>query len=144
MNHEEKMRRCSDFFNVLAQALSSNYTVMGSCNKDVSAYLVPTGHEDEVSYYGKPENSFRVSDHWNWYSSLKKCSDQDEVQCHSIDIPRPRRRPEVGKASYPRKAAQVALYKDGRYQAVYGEVFDHKTKSWSWLDACVEDVAALV
>ena len=91
MNHEEKMRRCSDFFNVLAQALSSNYTVMGSCNKDVSAYLVPTGHEDEVSYYGKPENSFRVSDHWNWYSSLKKCSDQDEVQCHSIDIPRPRR-----------------------------------------------------
>ena len=141
MTKVEKYSACQQFFNQLTSLLEESYRRMDSCNNDISAYLVPNGTEEQVSYYGKPAKSFRISDHWNWYSSLKKCSKPNYIQCLSVDVPRAKKRLDVGKASKPIFAIQVSyIADDGKYHCIYGEKFDSKTKKWSWVESKPEDI----
>lgn len=146
MNKAEKMAKCTEFFNSLVSLLSETYTEMGSCNKDFSRYLVPKGTEHLVTYYGKPSQSFRISDHWNWYSSINKCCQPKMIQCFSHDMPWPRMRNKFSEeATKPRFGIQVSFYgKDGLYHCVYGERYDRKTKEWSWIETNPEDCLSLI
>ena len=82
---------CNNFIENLAQLLGDKYELIGSCNNDLSRYLIPAGTREQITYYGKPVNSFRVSDHWSWFSNLKKCSLRNYIQCYSRDMPFRRR-----------------------------------------------------
>lgn len=144
MTMKEKRDKCVVFFDALCDILSDQYEKLASCNKDISAYLCPNGTTDEVTYHSKPELSFRVSDHWNWYSNINKCSDPRYIQCYCAKLPWARRRPEEGKAGKPIMASCVCIFKDGEYHVVFGELFDRKTKSWSWVDNSPEQVSRLV
>lgn len=140
MNVEEKIEKCVNFYKELATKLKDKYEIVGSCNNDISSYLVPNGTSEDISYTGKPPFSFRVSDHWNWYSNLKKCPDEHYVQCYSVDCPWPKKRLKVGKASKPIWCAQVAFYgEDNKYHVIFGEKFDRKSKEWSWIEPTVDD-----
>ena len=128
--------KCRNFFNEVAELLSDEYQVVASCNRDLSAYLVPKGTKNEITYQSKPACSLRVSDHWNWYSNIKKCSQEDYIQCHSVDLPDPRKRNAPGKASNPIEATQVCLiYPDGKYHCVFGRFYDRKSQKWKWMTA---------
>ena len=130
-----KRRKCNQFFDELAGLLSSTYELVGSCNQDFSRYLVPNGTVPEITYHSKPAYSFRISDHWNWWANLKKCKDENYVQCRSLDMPWVGQRKAPGMASEPRKGFQVAFCdKDGIYHHVFGEKFDRQTRTWSWVE----------
>ena len=130
-SNQEKIEACKKFMAELETLLQSSHYVVGSCNKDISSYLIPNGSIEKLSYYGKPEKSFRFSDHWNWYSNLKKCSDPKMIQCHNIDLPWPFRRIRKGGASKPREHICVAYYgKDKKYHTVYGEKKDEHGLCW--------------
>ena len=135
---------CTHFFDELGGILNSNYKIVGSCNKDFSAYLVPVGTEGQISYTDKPENSFRISDHWNWYSNIKKCPDESYVQCNSLSVPKAENRIAPGKASNPISAIQVAFFCKGSYYAVYGEYYNFQAKTWEWLDMNAKKVAVIL
>jgi hypothetical protein len=142
----EEFQRCKSFFDELAFHLKRNYISVHSCNKDNSYYLVEIGTENQISYYGKPDKSFRVSDHWNWYSSVKRCTKLDEVQCWSIDIESPIARNFDGpnKSTRPRKICQVAYYtkEDGKYHVIYGNMWNPKTRRYKWIEADPKKVIA--
>lgn len=142
MNRIEKFDKCTNFFNELARALSDKYEVVGSCNNDASAYLIPNGTEKQITYYGKPDLSFRISDHWNWYANVRKCKNRKYVQCYSLDLPRPKRRLAKDKASKPISASQVAIIgPDGNYHHIYGEKWNGV--EWTWVENKVDDVIRL-
>lgn len=133
---------CTEFFTELADILKDKYEVVESCNADFSKYLVPKGTADQITYHSKPDKSFRISDHWNWYANIKKCSNPKYVQCLSVDLPWPKRRKEEGKASNLIWGIQVSVIgDDGKYHVVFGEKFDRKTQRYSWVSASAEDVA---
>ncbi len=141
--HPEKYQKCRDFFDRMAELLSETHEVMGSCNKDLSAYLVPIGTGDQVTYGSKPVDSFRVSDHWNWYANLKKNPDPTYIQCWSVDAPPPKKRPsgDFEKATMPRFIHQVAYFgEDGKYHHVYGDKCDPVTKERYWVESTPEEV----
>lgn len=145
MTIDEKKAKCTEFFEKLSEALKEDYVVMGSCNQDFSRYLVPIGTESQVSYMGKPENSFRISDHWNWFANVNKCPDEHYIQCLSVDLPWTRKRFAPGKPSRPVSGTQVAVFgADRKYHAVYGERYSRKTKTWDWVESTVEEVIAIV
>lgn len=132
----QKFIECRKFFDKVSKLLSDDYEVVSSCNKDLSAYLVPKGKNDQITYYSKPAASLRVSDHWSWYASLQKCSDEEYIQCHSADLPGPSHRLAPGKASLPVNAPQVCLiYPDGKYHCVFGRFFDSQSNKWKWMEA---------
>jgi len=140
MNNAQKTNqdfiKCRKFFDEVAKLLSDDYQVVASCNRDLSAYLVPKGTKKEITYQSKPACSLRVSDHWNWYSNIKKCPQEDYVQCHSVDLPAPQKRISPGKASNPIIATQVCLiYPDGKYHCVFGRFYDKKSNKWKWMTA---------
>ena len=136
----EQMAKCSDFMNRLADILKGKYELIGSCNKDMSQYLIPVGTRNQVTYYGKPELSFRVSDHWNWYSHKNKCRDLNYIQCNSLDVPEAyRRQNEFATDSI--KACQVAIQgTDGNYHHVYGEKYDRENRIWEWVETNPMDI----
>lgn len=141
MNIDEKKNACNTFFDKLSAVLSGSYEIVGSCNQDFSRYLVPNGTADQITYYGKPLNSFRVSDHWNWFSNLKKCKDPHHIQCRSLDIPWCRKRVDGDPfATKPRFGIQVCIYLKDGYHHVYGDKFDRKTKTWTWIESTPEDI----
>lgn len=140
----EKLQKCEEFFAALTDILKDHFEAVGSCNKDVSQYLVPIGTSDQITYYGKPENSFRVSDHWNWYTSIKKCSDSKMIQCYSKDLPFAKQREGEGLSSRPIRACMVAVYLNGTYHHVYGEKFDRKTKTWNWTENSPEEAVQAI
>ena len=74
------LKACENFFSELTRILDGKYEVVGSCNQDISRYLIPAGTKEQITYYGKPELSFRISDHWSWDSNVKKCHDTREPQ----------------------------------------------------------------
>ncbi len=132
-NIEERKGKCINYFNNLAESLKKTHVVVNSCNNDMSAYLVPIGTEDQITYSSKPKNSYRISDHWNWYSNVNKCPNESYIQCYNVDLPFARPRLAPGKASKPRFAISVAYFgNDGKYHHVYGEKFNRKTKEWTW------------
>lgn len=141
MTKEEKILACASFYGELCERLEESHEVVGSCNNDISSYLIPKGTIEDLSYYGKPADSFRMSDHWNWFSSTRKCKDEHYVQCHSYDIPWQFKRYEPGKASKPRTAICVAYYgKDNNYHVIFGEKFDRRTKTWTFVTPTVDEV----
>ena len=145
MNRQEKMEMCMTFFRALELALSETHEVVGSCNNNASFYLVPKGTEEQISYYGKPKKSFRISDHWNWYSNLTKCDIPGYAQCYSADMPWPRRRPEEGRGSSPIIGIAVQVFgADNRYHTVYGEKFDRKTRNWAWMEGSIENAIEMM
>lgn len=130
-------------FTILKLCFYDTYEEVGSCNADSTLYLVPDGTANQISYTSKPEKSFRVSDHWNWFANLKKCPYEKYIQCLSVDLPFAKKRPANGMASKPINAVQVSVIgKDGKYHAVYGEVFNRKTKTWGWIESNPLDVIA--
>lgn len=141
---EDKKKLCNYFFDNLRNALSNTYEEISSCNNDFSRYLCVKGTSEDVTYNGKPELSFRVSDHWNWFSNVDKCKNKDYVQCYSKNFPYPHKRPEQGKASKPIKAASVCIYKNGVYKVVFGEIYDRKKKQWGWINNSVDDVMSYI
>lgn len=99
---------------------NEGYICVGSCNNDLSEYLLPPGTtEDQLSYYSKPEGSIRFSDHWNWYSNIKKCKIWDYIQCYNEDLPDPFPRKD-SKATSPYYGAAIAIFKDGTYRTLAG------------------------
>lgn len=140
MTRKEKFDKCREFFDILVDKLDGYYEELASCNQDLSAYLCPIGTTNEVSYNGKPEKSFRVSDHWNWYANTKKCKDPRYIQCYCIDLPWARKRLAENKAGKPIIASCVSIFKDGKYHVVYGEHFNRKTKKWSWIENSPEKI----
>lgn len=141
MERPDMIRRCKEFFDELASLLSGTFEVIGSCNQDVSQYLVPIGTADQISYYGKPKGSFRISDHWNWYANVNKCHLENYIQCLSVDLPFAKRRFAPGKASKPIWGCQVSVVgEDGKYHCVFGESYDRRTKTWSWKEASAMDI----
>jgi hypothetical protein len=143
MTIKEKNENCVAFFDALCDMLADSYERYASCNQDISAYLCPIGTTDEVTYYGKPEGSFRVSNHWNWYANTNKCSNPKQIQCYCTGLPWAHRRAAPDKAGKPIMASCVCIYRFGRYHVVYGEYFDRKTKTWKWIDRTPEEVITM-
>ena len=140
MTRTEKIEACTEFYNKLCDALSDTHENVASCNKDISAYLIPVGTMPYLSYRSKPPKSFRISDHWNWYANLNKCDDEHYVQCYSVDAPRPKQRVEPGKPSKPIYAIQICYFgDDSRYHGIFGEKYDRKKKVWTWKDNTIEN-----
>lgn len=141
LTKEDKKCKAYSCFYDLAKALSDYYEIIPSCNKNASIYLVPKGTADQLSYYGKPVNSFRVSIYWNWYSSLTRCNNPKYIQCYCPDLPFAKKRPEPEKASKPILASLVAFYgPDTTYHHVFGDRFDRKTKTWIFEEPSVDDI----
>lgn len=136
MNRTEKISLCNRFMDRVAYLLDPYFELMDSCNQDISRYLIPSGSRSEVSYYGKPDMSLRFSDHWNWFSSLKKCNDPNYVQCRSLDMPWVRKREDPEMATQPRYGIQVCIYEKatGCYHHVYGDKFNRHTRKWTWIE----------
>lgn len=102
------------FFNELIEKHKETHDFIKSCNADNSAYLVPKGHENELSYSGHPEGTIRISDHWSWYANTKKCPDEAFVQCHLRgDKPYPRKG--EGLAGETKMGITVAICHDNVY-----------------------------
>ena len=145
MTFRDKKLLCEMFIQELGNYLNKTHEFAPSCNLDESLYLIPNGTIDQISYYSKPDHSFRYSDHWNWYANLNKCSKKHYIQCWNVDIPYPKERKAEGRASLPRKAVAVAMIgKDGKYHTVYGEKFDKRNKKWTFITNNVQDVASMV
>lgn len=146
MTINEKIRKCNSFFYRLAEVLKDNYTVFypfaKNGKKGSDKYLLIKGTEDYVTYYEKPAMSFRCSTHWNWYEKMEKCNKEHYIQCLNVDLPFAKKRPQPGEASHKIAAEQVAFVgNDGKYHAVYGEIFDRKTRTWHWMETDPKDVA---
>ena len=145
MTITEKLALCYRFFYDLGEILMGDYEFVGSCNRDCSEYLIPNGTLEEITYCSKPALSFRISDHWNWYSNIRKNPNPAYIQCWSVDIPSPNPRPEPGKPSKPKVGIQVSVIGgDGKYHVVYGERYDKKRKTWGWLDTNPADIAEMI
>lgn len=136
MDRNEKYEKCKDYFDRLANKLSETHIVVGSCNQDKSAYLVPKGTEAEITYHSKPINSYRISDHWNWKTNVRKNPDDKYIQCYTQDMPWTKKREAPGKASKPIWGIAVCYFDemDHMYHVIYGEKFDRKTRTWSWVE----------
>ena len=140
---------CKAFFMDLCDILEKNgyqHSIANNRNSfKFSAYLFPAGAKDEITYYGKPLNSFRFSNYWNWYAPLSRCKNKWVIQCFTKDMPRTKKRESDEKGS---KAiignAVCVMGGDEEYHVVYGEVFDRKTKTWKWLETDPADIAEMV
>ena len=111
----------------------------------MSSYLITKGTIDELTYYGKPKNSFRISDHWNWYSNVNKCSNENYIQCYSKDAPCAKSRSGEGKPSKPIFSIMVAYYgNDNQYHSIFGERFNRREKKWEFITPAVDDVIKIV
>lgn len=130
-NQDQKYGDCHDYLLHLRDLLNDKYELVLA---GLDVYLVPKGTANQITYYGKPEGSFRLSDHWNWYYNDEKCPDPDVVQCLNVDVPPAFiRYPEDGlKTTKPRFAIQVAKYEHGKYHCLHGEFFDKKSQMWCW------------
>lgn len=138
MTKTKMMEKCNAFMERLAELLKDSYTFDRSPFSPDSSYLAPKGHEDENTWYSKPEFSFRCSDHWNWYANVKKCSEYYYVQCYNKDVFWPEKR--VGpKATKLRYACQVGFFSDNCFRCVYGEKYDRHTKTYVWVEATPEE-----
>lgn len=145
MTINEKIRACEAFLLALAEELKDDYELVAAFEnrkKGSDKYLVPKGTEEQITYYGKPNDSFRCSTHWNWRETLEKCNKENYIQCLNVNLPFAKKRKAEGEPSDPILAEQVAILgKDGKYHAVFGEIYDRKTREWQWLNADPKEVA---
>lgn len=145
MNKLEKINACNEFFMKLMSELGEQYEIVESCNQDISKYLIPIGTIDELTYCSKPNKSFRISDHWNWYANVLKNPNEHYIQCLSNDFPWAKRRKAPGKPSVPIFAIAVCVIgEDGKYHHIFGEKFNRKTKKWSWVETSIDEVLNMI
>jgi hypothetical protein len=79
-----------------------------------SYYLIPKGQD--LSYYGHPEGTIRLANHWSWYTSYKNCTDLNRVQCELKGIkPRLRFEDKPTGATTPKYLTTIAIVKNGIY-----------------------------
>lgn len=136
---------CKSFYFELEKELADTYTRHDTINgKHFSSCLIPNGTEEELSYYGKPEFSFRCADRWNWHSTKEKCDNPKYVQCFTRDLINPKRVLPGQNGTKPIRAKAVAIYYDGEYHIVYGQKFDQKLRRWYWMDNDVEGVLGIL
>ena len=143
-----RFKKCESFFEELCKELEDTHElVLCEKNRSASSYLVPKGTADQITWYGKPDNSFRIGDTWNWYANMKRCSDEWTVQCVNTDLPfTANRKGGIGsrERSPQVKAVQVAYKNGDNYSCVYGQKYDRKTKKWYWVEADPKEVARLI
>lgn len=134
LDKKEKKEACLKFFYELVEELKDTHELVGSCNADETLYLIPKGTIDQLTYTSKPENSYRFSDHWNWYANIRKCQNERYIQCLNTDLPWAKKRIAPGKPSKPIFGICVAkIGDDSKYHTIFGEVFNRKTKKWSFI-----------
>lgn len=139
--HDIWMKECNEYFYKLAERLNASHRVVTGKSGDISKYLVVTGTENQLTYYGKPFLSFRLSNHWNWKANLRKCVDPNHVQCYTKDLHHPFRRPDSVHASKPVYACCVGYYGPDRlYHIICGEVFDPSTKATRFIKKDIDEV----
>lgn len=127
--YKEIENRIKYVWNELVKQLSDEYEEVVSCNNDISRYLVPKGTADQITYYGKPKRSLRMSDHWSWYANIQKCRDESYVQCANSEL-KPHEREIEGGASKPIKALQICILDDnGVYCSLIGIMNEMTDKS---------------
>ena len=156
----EQAQACINFFTKLSELLSDDYELVHSNAKEYlifhehlhgrmfrisDHYLIPFGTKSKITYYTKPYWSFRISDHWNWYDTIKNCGLKNYLQCFNADLPRPKTRYVDNESrSDAVKAVQVAIFgnqKDDCYHCVYGAYRDKSTHQWTWMESTPEEVA---
>ena len=145
MTIKEKEDKCKVMFHALRDYLEDSYEKCVSGHYDRDFYLYPAGTHSDITYYGKPAKSFRLSYHWNWLTSLDRCSDPNYIQCESVDMPKCRKeRTERFGMSKPRYGYQIAFYgSDNKYHCVYGDKYNRKTGKWEWVENTLDDILAL-
>lgn len=143
IDKHEAMEKCMKFMENLAELLKDQYTFGKSPIATKTLHLVPNGTEDENTYYSKPLYSFRCSDHWNWYANTKKCSNYWYIQCYNEDVFWAEKRKGTG-ATKPVYCTNVSFFGyDQKFHCVYGEKFDRKTKTYSWIESDPKEVAEM-
>ena len=117
---KENTRRLFDLFEKIMNEHDGEYIIDWHCShRDngrnyYSYYLIPKGND--LGYYGHPEGTIRLSNHWSWYSSIKKCNDINVVQCYLKGIePRLRFPDRPEGATTPKWITQLAIVKNGIY-----------------------------
>ena len=144
---DEMKAKCEEFYGKLRDILQETHEDVNNPNptRCWSRTLIPNGTKNQLNYYGKPANSFRMSDHWNWFANLKRCGNPRHVQCRCSDLPKPKPRAAEDKPSKPVIGYCVAYYykKWDVYKVVYGEKYDRKTRKWTWVESDPEEVANL-
>ena len=143
---KEQMKELNSLYSKLCQYLIENkqYIMMNSCNKDNTKYCVPQGTAKQVTYYGKPENSIRISDHWSWYANLKRCAEEDNIQCYNVDMPDSTERLGKGKASQPIEATAIAVYYNNAYHTIAGAYIESNTGKWGWKSPSLAELASIM
>lgn len=118
---KENTSRAFDKFEELMS--KGDYTIDFHCRTDnrgrhfYSFYLIPKGQD--LSYYGHPEGTIRLSNHWSWYSSQNKCSDPNIIQCELKGIaPRLRFENDPNGKTTPKFLTTIAIVKNGVYEAL--------------------------
>lgn len=158
-NFAEQAESCIKFFKELYELLNEDYEVIG-CGRNPwdyfvqctdkgifrlnDHYLIPNGTKNQITYYGKPYWSFRISDHWNWYEDTRKCKNKNYIQCFNVDLPRVRKR-FVGDEfrSCGCSAIQVAIFgnhDDEAYHCVYGAYRNKENHEWMWMEKTPQEV----
>ena len=141
MEFKEKQEKCNQYFNGLYELLKDTHDRRTNKTRDrrPDKYIFPKGTGDEITNVGKPKDSFRYSNKWNFYKNGKG-EMLPEVQCYSEDFPHAHtdslgHGPQGSVLAY-----SVCFYgEDGRYHVVYGERYNRKTKKWDWVESDPED-----
>ena len=141
MEFYEKQEKCNQYFNNLYEMLKESHDRRTNKTRDrrPDKYIFPKGTGDEITNVGKPANSFRYSNKWNFWKNGKG-EMLDSVQCYSEDFPKAHtdsqgRGPQGAVLAY-----SVCFYgEDGHYHVVYGERYNRKTKKWDWVESDPED-----
>ena len=143
---KKQMKELKFLYYKLCQYLTENkeYIMMSSCNKDNTRYCVPKGTVQQVTYYGKPEKSIRISDHWSWYANLKRCREKDNIQCYNVDMSGPTERLDEGKASLPIEAAAIAVYNNNAYHTIAGAYIDCNTGEWKLKNSSFDELVSIM
>ena len=157
-HYQEQAEACIQFFTKLSELLSDDYEMINSGSREFMIihkhkfgelfrisdhYLIPFGTKSQITYYNKPHWSFRISDHWNWFDTVDKCNQKNNIQCFNVDLPRTKRYVKDNERSVPISAFQVALYgnhNDEAYHCVYGAYKDKNTHKWCWMEKTPEEV----
>lgn len=131
MTFREKKEACRNYMLMLANKYQDTHVLVTSpYNKD-TLMLVPKGTEDQVTWYGKPKDSYRYATCWNWYANEKKCKDPNYIQCFNHDLPRAKKRNAPGSGSDPVFGICVAYTNNGKqYHHIFGEKYDRKKHEW--------------
>lgn len=144
----EKLEKCKVFMNELFDELNQSFKdyhpIMETspfCPN--SGYICREEEKNMNSWNSKPKDSFRCSDHWNWYANLNKCEDEHYIQCYTKDAiwTRPRYEKCKEHGTKPRMSAMVGYFgSDNMFHCIYGEKFNRNTKTWTWCESDPKEI----